>query len=104
MTSVDAPDEIPETTRKKRELAVWFGGASLACWFCCPFWILVSFVALPMALTGLVRACVEYRAAKSGRASGPRAVAGGVLSLLGAAAAIAYMIFLSTHPDIPVQG
>jgi hypothetical protein len=29
---------------------------------------------------------------------------GGVLSLLGAIAAITYMIFLATHPDLPVQG
>jgi hypothetical protein len=100
MTSVEASDE----TRMGAELAVWFGGASTACWLCCPFWILVCFIALPLALVGLVRACVEYRASKSGRASGPRAVVGGVLSLLGAIAAITYMIFLATHPDLPVQG
>ncbi|MFD8304880.1 hypothetical protein ACFV29_21410 [Streptomyces sp. NPDC059690] len=100
MISVGTPDE----TQEKAELAVWFGGASLAFWFCCPFWILVGFVALPLALVGLVRAFVEYRASKSGRANRTRAVAGGMLSLLGAAAAIAYMIFLATHPDLPVQG
>jgi hypothetical protein len=100
MTSVDGSDE----TREKAELAVWFGGASLACWLCCPFWILVSFVTLPLALVGVVRACVEYQAPRSGRASRPRAVVGGVLSLLGATAAIAYMIFLANHPDLPVQG
>jgi hypothetical protein len=99
MISVGTPDE----TREKAELAVWFGGASLACWFCCPFWILVSFVALPLALVGLVRACVEYHASKSGRANRTRAAAGAVLSLLGASAAIAYMIYLATHPDLPVQ-
>ncbi|POX57441.1 hypothetical protein C3492_43620 [Streptomyces sp. Ru62] len=94
----------PEETREKAELAVWFGEASLACWFCCPFWILVSFGALPLALVGLVRAFVEYRASRSGRAHRRRAVVGGVLSLLGATAAITYMIFLATHPDLPVQG
>jgi hypothetical protein len=99
MISVGTPDE----TREKAALAVWFGGASLACWFCCPFWILVSFVSLPMAFVGLVRACVEYRASKSGRANRTRAVVGAGLSLLGAAAAIAYMIFLANHPDLPVQ-
>ncbi|MEU8648552.1 hypothetical protein [Streptomyces sp. NPDC048737] len=45
MISVGAPDE----TREGAELAVWFGGASMACWLCCPFWTLVSFVALPLA-------------------------------------------------------
>ncbi|MFF4784215.1 hypothetical protein ACFY3E_23285 [Streptomyces griseorubiginosus] len=100
MTSIEASDE----TRVGAELAVWFGGASMACWLCCPFWILVCFIALPLALVGLVRACVEYRASKLGRASGPRAVVGAVLSPLGAIAAITYMIFLANHPDLPVQG
>ncbi|WP_435227461.1 hypothetical protein [Streptomyces sp. Tue6028] len=100
MTSVDAPDE----TRARAELAVWFGGASIACWLCCPFWILVCFISLPLALVGLVSAYVEFRASRLGRASRPRAVVGGVLSLLGATMAIAYMIFLATHPDLPVQG
>ncbi|MFB7244359.1 hypothetical protein CW362_19725 [Streptomyces populi] len=99
MISVDAPDG----TRERAELAVWFGGASLACWFCCPFWVLVSFISLPLALVGAVRAFVEYRASRSGRASRTRAVVGGVLSLLGAAAAITYMVFLAAHPGLPVQ-
>ncbi len=99
MTSVGASDE----TREVKELAVWFGGTSVACWFCCPFWTLVCYLALPMALVGLVRAYVEHQASLHGRASRSRAVAGGVLSLLGGAAAIAYMIFLATHPDLPVQ-
>ncbi|GGY57353.1 hypothetical protein GCM10010385_02780 [Streptomyces geysiriensis] len=100
MTSAGTPDE----TRAGAELAVWFGGASMACWLCCPFWILVCFIALPLALVGLVRACVEYRSSKLGRASRPRAVVGAVLSLLGAIAAITNMIFLANHPDLPVQG
>ncbi|MET7848010.1 hypothetical protein ABZT48_07135 [Streptomyces avermitilis] len=100
MTSVGSPDE----TREAAELAVWFGGVSVACWFCCPFWMLVCFLALPLGLAGLVRARVEYRASTQGRASRPRAVAGGVLSLLGSAAAVAYLIFLGTHPDLPAQG
>ncbi|MER7486915.1 hypothetical protein ABTY20_13650 [Streptomyces sp. NPDC126497] len=99
MTSAGAVDG----TRERTELAVWFGGASLAPWFCCPFWALVCFLALPLALVGLVRACVEYRASGPGRASAPRAVVGGALSLLGAAAAIAYLVFLAGHPDLPVQ-
>lgn len=100
MTSVGAPDE----TRERSALAVWFGGTSIACWLCCPFWILVCFIALPLALVGLVRTCIEYRASRAGRASRPRAIVGGVLSLLGATAAIAYMTFLASHPDLPVQG
>ena len=99
MISVGAPDE----TREKAELAVWFGGASLACWLCCPLWILVSFVSLPLAFVGLVRAGIEYHASKSGRANRTRAVVGAGLSLLGAATAITYMIFLAHHPDLPVQ-
>ncbi|ALV38859.1 hypothetical protein [Streptomyces sp. CdTB01] len=99
MASVEASNET-----RVVELAVWFGGASMACRFCCPLWMLVCFIALPLALVGLVRACVEYRASKAGRASRPRAVVGAVLSLLGATAAVAYMIFLANHPDLPVQG
>jgi len=99
MTSVGSSDE----TRGGLELAVWFGGVSVACWFCCPFWMLVWFFALPMGLAGLVRSFVECRASTHGRASRSRAVAGGVLSLLGAAAAVAYLIFLGTHPDLPIQ-
>jgi hypothetical protein len=60
MISVGAPDE----TRERAALAVWFGGASMACWLCCPFWILVCFIALPLAFVGLVRACVEYQASR----------------------------------------
>ncbi|MHA5050737.1 hypothetical protein [Streptomyces sp. SD15] len=100
MASVGSPDE----TREGAELAVWFGGLSVACWFCCPFWMLVWFLALPMGLAGLVRARVEYRASTHGRASRRRAVVGGALSLLGTAAAVAYLIFLATHPDLPAQG
>ncbi|MGW1750980.1 hypothetical protein ACWCRD_36275 [Streptomyces sp. NPDC002092] len=100
MASVGAPDE----TRERSALAIWFGGTSTACWLCCPFWVLVCFIALPVALIGLVRAWIEYRASRAGRASRPRAIVGGVLSLLGATAAIAYMIFLASHPDLPVQG
>ncbi|MYX29745.1 hypothetical protein GTY75_24425 [Streptomyces sp. SID8381] len=99
MTGVAASREGRETA----ELAVWFGGASLGCWLCCPFWALVAFVALPLALAGLVRARVEHRAAREARASRARALTGGALSLLGAAAAIAYLVFLATHPDLPVQ-
>ncbi|MEU6367862.1 hypothetical protein ABZ876_19495 [Streptomyces sp. NPDC046931] len=99
MTSPDVPDP----TRGVAGLAVWFGGLSVACWFCCPFWMLVWFVSLPLALAGMVRAYIEYRAPGPERTSRSRAVVGGVLSLVGAAAAIAYLIFLALHPDLPVQ-
>ncbi|MFF3511327.1 hypothetical protein [Streptomyces sp. NPDC002573] len=56
-----------------------------------------------VAAGGVVRAYIEYRASKDGRASRSRAVTGGVLSLLGATAAIAQLIFLALHPDLPVQ-
>ncbi|MFJ3226098.1 hypothetical protein ACIPJS_22445 [Streptomyces sp. NPDC086783] len=101
MTAVDSPDETRQT---RAELAVWFGGAATGCWLVCPFWILVAFVALPLALVGLVRAGIEYRASKTGATSRRRAVVGGALSLLGATAAIAYITFLTTHPNLPVQG
>jgi hypothetical protein len=99
MLPTDAPDE----PRQTGEFAVFLGGASVACWFCCPFWILVSVAALPLALAGLARAWVEYRASEQGRANRPRAVVGGALSLLGAAAAVAYLIFTATHPDLLIQ-
>lgn len=99
MTSMGGPDETPQVT----EFAVWCGGASVACWFCCPVWVLVSVLALPLALVGLVRAYVEFRAAVHGRASRTRAVVGGALSLLGGAAAIACTVFLAVHPDLLIQ-
>ncbi|MBP5892263.1 hypothetical protein F3K32_19885 [Streptomyces sp. LBUM 1483] len=97
------PTDAPDEPRQTGEFAVFLGGASVACWFCCPFWILVSVAALPLALAGLARARVEYRASAQGRTNRSRAVAGGALSLLGAAAAIVYLIFTATHPDLLIQ-
>ncbi|GAB2735203.1 hypothetical protein [Streptomyces bullii] len=99
MSSAPACDE----TRERPGLAVWCGGASLACWICCPLWALVAFLALPLGLTGLTRAWLEYRSSADGRTSRPRAVTGAALSLLGTAAAVAYLVFLGTHPHLPVQ-
>ncbi|MFJ4847324.1 MULTISPECIES: hypothetical protein [unclassified Streptomyces] len=85
-------------------LAVPFGAASIACWCCCPFWMLVWFVALPLGLTGLLRGVIEYRAAsRRGEARG-NPLAGLALSTVGTAAAITYMVFLLTHPELPIQG
>ncbi|MFF5534642.1 hypothetical protein ACFY71_19525 [Streptomyces cinerochromogenes] len=92
--------QVTEEPRQGAEIAVWLGAVSVGCWLCCPFWALVSCVALPAGLAGLVRCVIEHRAG-GGRA---RAVAGGVLSLLGTAAAVAYLAYLATHPELPVQG
>ncbi|MFC9915671.1 hypothetical protein [Streptomyces sp. NPDC059862] len=83
--------------------AVVFGGASVAFWFCCPFWTLVWLLALPLGLAGLVRGAIEYRAASHQSASRAEPLAGLVLSSLGTAAAVAYMVFVLTHPDLPIQ-
>lgn len=80
-----------------------FGAVSVGFWFCCPFWMLVWFVALPLGLTGLVRGVIEYRAASRLGASRAQPLTGLALSAVGTTAAIAYMIFLLTHPDLPIQ-
>ncbi|MFI5634667.1 hypothetical protein ACIA8E_36030 [Streptomyces sp. NPDC051664] len=84
-------------------LAVAFGGVSVAFWFCCPFWMLVWLLALPLGLTGLVRGSIEYRAAARQNTSRTQPLVGLVLSFVGTSAAAAYMIFVLTHPDLPVQ-
>ncbi|MFE3494495.1 hypothetical protein ACFXOM_26670 [Streptomyces sp. NPDC059169] len=84
-------------------LAVVFGGASVAFWFCCPFWMLVWVLALPLGLAGLVRGSIEYRAASRQSASLSQPLTGLALSLVGTAAAVAYMIFVFTHPDLLIQ-
>lgn len=94
----------PPDAGRRRELAVYFGGVSVGCWFCCPFWLLVWILALPAGLAGLTLAVLEYRAARRELRAVARAVVSGVLSLVGTAAAIAYLIFVITHPDLPVQG
>ncbi|MDX3097205.1 hypothetical protein PV703_14720 [Streptomyces sp. ME01-24h] len=93
----------PKQAAGRLDLAVWFGGMSVACWCCCPFWLVVWVFALPMGITGLTRGIIEYRAAARERASTSRAVAGTALSLVGSGAAVAYMIFVFTHPDLPIQ-
>ncbi|WP_406452445.1 hypothetical protein OG782_18840 [Streptomyces sp. NBC_00876] len=84
--------------------AVAFGGASVAFWFCCPFWMLVWVLALPLGVTGLVRGVIEYRAASRGGGSRTQPLIALVLSSLGTVAALAYMVFVFTHPELPVQG
>ncbi|MEV5433693.1 hypothetical protein [Streptomyces sp. NPDC052701] len=99
-----SPAPAQDRTRDVAELAVWLGGVSVACWLCCPFWTLISFLALPAGLAGLVRSAIEYRASAHGRTSRTRAAAGGALSLMGTGAAIAYLVFVAGRPDLPVQG
>ncbi|GGJ16241.1 hypothetical protein [Streptomyces brasiliensis] len=104
MTSEGGLEEGLGDIPRGKELAVWFGGASVGVWLCCPFWTLTCFVALPLGLIGLVCARIEYLEALDGRAHRRRAVTGGVLSLVGTAAAIVYLVFLVSHPDLPAQG
>ncbi|URM91541.1 hypothetical protein LUW75_17920 [Streptomyces sp. MRC013] len=80
-----------------------FGGLSVAFWFCCPFWVLVWLLALPLGLTGLVRGCVELRTASRLNTSRTAPVTALVLSALGTGAAVAYVVFVFTHPDLPIQ-
>ncbi|MFJ6630845.1 hypothetical protein ACIQMR_05435 [Streptomyces sp. NPDC091376] len=84
-------------------LAVVFGEASVAFWFCCPFWMLVWALALPLGLTGLVRGFIEYRAATRHSASRSQPPSGLALSFVGTMAAVTYMIFVFTHPDLLIQ-
>ncbi|MET7618830.1 hypothetical protein [Streptomyces sp. NPDC005408] len=84
-------------------LALAFGGASVAFWFCCPFWMVVWLLALPLGLAGLVRGVVENRAASQHGASRVQTLIGLGLASLGTAAAVAYMIFVITHPDLLIQ-
>ncbi|WP_232789792.1 hypothetical protein [Streptomyces jeddahensis] len=98
------PNDEPTGDRSgQMSLAVVFGGASVAFWFCCPFWMLVWLLALPLGLTGLVRGSIEYRAASRQGASRAQPLTGLVLSSVGTVAAVAYMVFVFTHPDLLIQ-
>ncbi|MEE1817764.1 hypothetical protein PUR59_22420 [Streptomyces sp. SP18ES09] len=83
--------------------SVVFGGASVAFWFCCPFWMLVWALALPLGLTGLVLGAIEYRAASRQGVSRARPLMSLALSSVGTAAAVAYMLFVFAHPDLAIQ-
>ncbi|MET7368338.1 hypothetical protein ABZS61_21250 [Streptomyces sp. NPDC005566] len=100
MTHTDAPTGYRSG---QMSLSVVFGGASVAFWFCCPFWMLVWLMALPLGLAGLVRGSIEYRAASRQSAGRGPSVTGLALSSIGTVAAVAYMIFVFTHPDLPIQ-
>ncbi|MFI1189160.1 hypothetical protein [Streptomyces californicus] len=100
MTITDGPaGDRPRRTSP----AVAFGGASVALWFCCPFWMLVWILVLPLGLTGIVRGVIEYRAASRQGTSRAQPRTGLALSTVGTVAAVAYMIFVFTHPDLPLQ-
>ncbi|MFD3331259.1 hypothetical protein ACFWV1_01145 [Streptomyces sp. NPDC058700] len=101
MTPTDDPtgDISGRTSR-----SVVFGAASVAFWFCCPFWMLVWVLALPLGLTGLVLGALEHRAASRQGVSRAQPLTGLALSSVGTAAAVAYMLFVFTHPELPIQG
>lgn len=65
--------------------------------------MLVWLLALPLGVTGLVRGSIECRDAARRSESRTRPLTGLVLSALGTAAAVAYMIFVFTHPDVSIQ-
>ncbi|MFD8418401.1 hypothetical protein [Streptomyces sp. NPDC059466] len=96
-------DEVTGSGPIRGSLAVALGGASVVCWFCCPLWMIVWPLALPVGLTGAVRGVIEYRAASRQGVSRVPPLTGLALGTVGTAAAIAYMIFVFTHPDLPVQ-
>lgn len=74
------------------------------CWFCCPFWMVVWPLALPIGLAGVVRGFIECRAASRQGVSRAQPLIGLALAAVGTAAAVVYMIFVFTHPDLPIQG
>ncbi|MFG3304507.1 hypothetical protein [Streptomyces wuyuanensis] len=100
MSSADDP---AAGSARRMSRAVAFGGASVAFWFCCPFWMLVWLLALPLGLAGLVRGVIEFRAATRLGHSRGEPLAALVLSAIGTAAAIVYLAFVFTHPDLPIQ-
>lgn len=61
-------------------------------------------LALPIGLTGVVRGWIECRAASRQGLSRVNPLIGLALAAMGTAAAVAYMIFVLTHPDLSVQG
>lgn len=81
-----------------------FGGLSVAFWFCCPFWMLVWALALPLGLTGLVLGYIELRTATKLNRSRGGPLTALALSSVGTAAAITYMTFVFTHPELSIQG
>lgn len=61
-------------------------------------------LALPIGLAGVVRGIIECRAASRQGVSRVQPLIGLALGTVGTPAAIAYMIFVFTHPDLPIQG
>lgn len=81
--------------------SIWLGGASVAIWFCCPFWTVVCYLALPLGVTGLCYGIAHHRSPD--RELRAQARTGLVLSAVGTAAAVTYVIFLAVHPDMLIQ-
>ncbi|MFF8290996.1 hypothetical protein ACF068_17445 [Streptomyces sp. NPDC016309] len=101
---MSSPHPSPPTgAPRPRNVAMICGGTSVAIWFCCPFWMLVWLLALPLGATGLVRSLLDLRtASRFGHPRTPPLLAL-ALSATGTAAAVAYLLFLLTHPDLPIQ-
>ncbi|MFF4168861.1 hypothetical protein [Streptomyces sp. NPDC001744] len=97
------PDDPAGDRSGRMSRSVVSGAASVAFWFCCPFWMLVWALALPLGLTGIALGAVEYRAASRQGVSRTQPLTGLALSSVGTAAAVAYMLFVFTRPDMPIQ-
>lgn len=93
----------PPRRPQKRPISrsIWLGGASVAIWFCCPFWMVVCYLALPLGVTGLWYGMAHHRSPD--RELRAQARTGLALAAVGTAAAVAYLIFLAGHPGIPIQ-
>ncbi|MDT0417183.1 MULTISPECIES: hypothetical protein [unclassified Streptomyces] len=94
------PAPAPSSRSTPVPWSLWLGAFSVGGWFCCPLWIVTSPVLLPLALAGAFRGVREYRTARRAAAPVGKAVLGLVLSVLGAAAATAYLVYVAAHPDL----
>ncbi|MGA4799117.1 hypothetical protein [Streptomyces lavendulocolor] len=88
---------------RESNCALVLGALSVASWFCCPFWILVSALTLPLGLAGLVRGCWELRTASTPHTGRARPLTALALSTAGTLASVAYLTYVLTHPELPIQ-
>lgn len=94
----------PDTGEPRRSAAFALAGASVAFWFVCPFWMLTWVLVLPLGATGLALGVRDYRAARRAGVSRAGPVTALALAAVGTSAALAYMVFALSDPDLPVQG